>query len=120
MSLSARAPMRGSVTAPKLRITCPDCSADIGVRVNPDDPDVVVRNCFRCNERIYIDVTKGTVVRSEKRAPLKATYELRDGKALITCPGCMNEIRATYDPSFSSVKASCGRCTNLVEATPVT
>jgi hypothetical protein len=110
-SLSSR------VIVPKLKIDCPSCATPIAVRVRPEDPDVVVRNCFECDERIYVDVVKGEVRSSEKRPPLQANYLVQGDKALITCPSCLNEIRASYNPAFNPLKASCARCTNLIHAT---
>ncbi len=105
------------LTTPKLKVACPQCGADITVKVNPDDPEVVVRNCFRCDERIYVNIAKGTVDHSEKRPPLEATYVVQDGKAVISCPSCMNDIRVTHDPTYPTMKVSCVRCTNLIRAT---
>lgn len=106
------------VMLPKIRISCPGCKSDIAIKVKPDDPEIVVRNCYKCDERIYVDIVQGTISRSEKRAPLETTYVLEDGKAAITCPSCMYELRVAYDPQFPAVKASCARCTSLIRAKP--
>lgn len=101
---------------PKMKISCPSCDADIAVKVNPDDPEVIVRNCFRCDERIYINVAKGTIDHSEKRPPLETTYVVEEGRAVISCPSCMNDIRVLHDPAHPTMKVSCVRCTNLIRA----
>ena len=102
--------------APKLRIACPKCGGDIAVRVNPDDPGVVVRNCFKCDERIYIKTADGSIQRSESQKPLDTTYVIEGEKIVVACPRCMNEIRVAYDSDNPVRKLSCGRCTNLIRA----
>jgi hypothetical protein len=107
-----------SRSAPLL-ITCPGCNGPISVRTKADDPEVIIRNCFKCDRRIMIEKSTLRIVSSEKGTPLQTSYSDDQGKAKLQCPNCFNTIYARLpaaDPPL--VKASCAKCTHLIHAIP--
>lgn len=101
------------------RIACPVCHFGIGITVKTDDAAEIIRNCFGCDSRLFIDKTSLTIIRFEKGRPLSAIYTVEDGKAVFLCPRCGTRIRATPPPEGEElVKASCVRCTDLIHARP--
>jgi hypothetical protein len=107
-----------SLTAKQVgSILCPSCKRSIFVNMRAGGRDPIIRNCFYCNERIYIDGATGAVVRSEHPEPLVAIYKMDGLNAVLTCPSCSNILRISNNPEHKILKVSCPKCTYLIHAT---
>jgi len=95
-------------------ILCPHCKRPIFVNIKPESTSPVIRNCFHCDERIYLDAATGAVIRSEHGEPLSAIYTMEGVKAVITCPSCSNVLRIPNLSEHDVFKASCPKCTVLI------
>lgn len=97
-------------------IFCPRCRQPIYINIRDGSRGPIVRNCFKCDERIHIDSTSGTVVKSEHIEPLSAIYTIEGNLAVFACPSCSHVLRLPNRGEGDLFKASCPSCTFLIHA----
>jgi hypothetical protein len=109
-----------SVQSCSVVVACPGCAKPIPVTPRPDDGPVIVRNCFNCNEQMFIDKDRRQVLRSQKTLPLRTVFVPYNSKLWLRCPSCENPIRVN-EPAGErrAIKINCARCTALIEASHI-